>query len=797
MPQPSAFSLYASNFLSRSVRPASPGSESPDSPPLFYSVTEGSHLADSDRAFPSRNSSNADNDYSDVDDDGQPRLRGALLFDAAQEEDRLARSQDQDQYEYEYPADADATPRAHEEEVVDPFLDDHGVDHDPSLSEQDLDSIPLIASFASSSAHTTHTINNNTHIPPSVLGGSTLPQSQFQSQSRGWLSHLQQSHIPPVIRHPSPPPLSPLMHSPRSASPDFPGSPASSDDSLPPDYLQSRNQYQNDSIPPPPPRTQINLEESLLPRDGIERSVFSLPDPDRPVPRRKYNDSAWTALWCAAVTACAVGSVLVLFLTDASPKPPSHQPAAPPPYKTLTRQIPFLVALTLFSSALSYAYLFVLRLAVRPMIVVTALLVPTSLFLAGVWAFAASFFGGDGELEGWGQTVGLRIFSIVPLGFAFLSARSLYFRREAIYRTVSVVELSTTLLLAHPPLILLSLSLLLASIILSLPFLSLILRLLLVGYFQKNAHLPGTWSWHVRAWAGWMAFGAAGVWVWSWGVVRGVVRAVVGGVVGGWYFGGSPESTTRKMSPVDATRAAFVRATGPSLGSVCLGAVLLALIRWSLVLLRFVRRMTTPAHLIPLSAFHPLTILAGMISVLDSLSAYGLVYVGVTGEGFWVSARRARELTGNGSGGGRGRGQEEEDGDSEEGVTEGRTGRGRGGRRGRGEQQGGARRGRVARVDDYALLSTLQTLLALSLAVLAAIAGYIFASHSLAGPSNAPLAALLTGGVTYLTVGFGMGLSEDAADALYLCYKLDIDAGVEHKKEVGEAFEGRHAIGEV
>lgn len=377
MPQQSTFSIYASNFLNRSYLPQS--SPSPPSPPLFYSVTEGSHLGEEDDLFRGgndeiRGSVNTE-DFSDVDEDGQPRLKGSMggsrrevVFDALEEDEGLGG----------YYVD-----RNHEEAVIDPYLDEQDLEDVPGIGA---DSIPLIASLGSSST-----------VAP--------PLAAPRPQSHGWLSHLQQSHIPPVIRHPSPPPLSPL-------------SPSSSDASLPPDYLQQS------SIPPPPP-TRINLEESLLPRDGVERSVFSLPDPNRPIPIRKYHDASWTAVWCSCLLLCAIGSVLALFLTNVqslkytnrillltalilqtSPKPPTNQPSAPPPYKTLTRQIPFLVTLTLFSSALSYAYLFFLRLAVRPMLILTALSVPVSLIFAAIWAFAGSFFWEEGVEGTWGETVG-------------------------------------------------------------------------------------------------------------------------------------------------------------------------------------------------------------------------------------------------------------------------------------------------------------------------------------------------------------------------------------------------------
>ena len=63
---------------------------------------------------------------------------------------------------------------------------------------------------------------------------------------------------------------------------------------------------------------QSNLRESLLPRDGVTRPVFSLPGDPRRVPLRKYNDPTWTALWCTGLTACLVGWVVIMFAARVS-----------------------------------------------------------------------------------------------------------------------------------------------------------------------------------------------------------------------------------------------------------------------------------------------------------------------------------------------------------------------------------------------------------------------------------------------------------------------------------------------
>ena len=130
----------------------------------------------------------------------------------------------------------------------------------------------------------------------------------------------------------------------------------------------------------------------------------------------------------------------------------------------------------------------------------------------------------------------LRLFSLIPLGLSLYTARSLYYRQEALLRTVSVVELSTSLLLSFSPVLLLSLSVLLGALIASIPFVSLLVRLLLVGYFPKASTPQSRMEWHIYSYAAWLIFVVAAIWFWSWGVARGVMRAVASGVVGHWYF---------------------------------------------------------------------------------------------------------------------------------------------------------------------------------------------------------------------------------------------------------------------
>lgn len=128
----------------------------------------------------------------------------------------------------------------------------------------------------------------------------------------------------------------------------------------------------------------------------------------------------------------------------------------------------------------------------------------------------------------------LRLFSLVPLVLSLLTARRLTNLPREIHTTSSTLTLTTKLLLANPFLLALSPTILLAALVLSIPYLTLIFRLLLIGYVSRpDANTP---EWHVKGWANWAIAGTVIVWLWSWGVARGILQMSCAGVIGSWYF---------------------------------------------------------------------------------------------------------------------------------------------------------------------------------------------------------------------------------------------------------------------
>ncbi|KAK7030395.1 hypothetical protein VNI00_014139 [Paramarasmius palmivorus] len=604
-----------------------------------------------------------------------------------------------------------------------------------------------------------HTIRNVPDDPYLRLDDEEAPLHPHHSRSRspspqgGWLAHQAQG-----------------LSSPSSSS--------SSSDDLPPHDLLTQPS-------PPIPRTSrqavsLSLTESLLPRDGQTRPVdiINLPDP-RFTRRHKYQDSIWTALWLFGVTVCLIACIVLLFTTSV----PSSSKGLP--YTTLLHTVPLLVILTATSAVVAYAYILTLWIWLKPVLIVSSVAVPLLLVVSFVWAFVGSFMW-DSEDPTWGETVGLRLFSLIPLALAIWTGRRLIHLPQQIHSASAQLALVIRLLAANPYLLALSPAILLATLLASIPFLTLIFRLLLVGYYDKSKE-----HWHLKTSAHYYLAGAIAVWLWTFAVARGILRVVVSGVVGGWYIEDPPQplpalpslttlTTLHSRAPDTRTfHAALTRASGPSLGTICLSALILTLVRllalvalfldrlpsWIDAGIAFLRRAVlgpvfgmgvgaigrTAATTVARGTFMGLLItfcrwgVRYLESVTETLSGDALVYTGLTGEGFWVSARRGAALL----------------------------------------QQHQGHRNRVKKTLPIPI-----HLFTLTLALPYALGTYIFVSHTLDAPAEAFGAAVLAGGVTSLTAGFVVGLVGDMADAVWLCF---VGFG-EKREEIREVFE-REGLG--
>ncbi|WOO76951.1 CTL-like protein [Vanrija pseudolonga] len=451
---------------------------------------------------------------------------------------------------------------------------------------------------------------------------------------------------------------------------------------------------------------------------------------------RKYKDSGFLALWLTSLLAIVIGLMFVWGSTDPPSESPNHRRAP-----SIIPLLPILLLLVIPTLILPPVFLFLLKKTVRPVLLATSISVPFALFVCGWWALGASFesVGDADQADRWWATRGLQLGAVVLWLLSAWFARLLWLRRRKLERTVTVVELSTHLLLTHPPLLLLTPLLLAVFAVTSIPFLTLLVRLAMIGYWRHPRE--NTYVFQIRPYAGWLIFIVTVVWVWSWGVIRGVGRVAVAAVIGEWYF-----HRQNGLDPLEVTTAAVHRATGTSLGSVCLGSLIVASVRLVGRMAAELKRITSPRSKVLPSALSFLSHLTPFFnitaSVLDQLNGYALVYVGITGDAFWPSARRAVGL---------------------------------------------ASRKNAGKLLDYTLIKLLLTLCSTATGLFTATAGYLYMAHSLGNPGYAPVAAILCGGVPFLAIRAGAAVLGDAADALFICHQIDGESGGSHCDEAKEA----------
>ena len=219
-----------------------------------------------------------------------------------------------------------------------------------------------------------------------LLARSPSPAPSDDSQP-GWLAHLAGGAVSPKRR--------------RSPSP----APSSESESAPPAELFVASPHGNGKGTSPRTPHSLSLTDALLPRDGRARplDVFSLPDPRHTSrKRRRYHDATWTAVWLTCVSLCVFFCLLLLVIA----KKPTDIPGRRLPYTVYLHTVPLVTILTFLSAGAAYAHIWLLRVFVKPMMVVTSVFIPATLFISAVWAFVGSFMWDGDETPTWGETVG-------------------------------------------------------------------------------------------------------------------------------------------------------------------------------------------------------------------------------------------------------------------------------------------------------------------------------------------------------------------------------------------------------
>ncbi|KZT57184.1 hypothetical protein CALCODRAFT_496485 [Calocera cornea HHB12733] len=424
-----------------------------------------------------------------------------------------------------------------------------------------------------------------------------------------------------------------------------------------------------------------------------------------------------------------VSTVLSLYALIFTPK------SSPLPH--LTHTLPLLTLLTFVFLLLPPVHIALLRVAVKPALIGTYFLLPVLVLLASLYSFAGSF---------WSQSLALRILSPLPLIPLILTLPTLPRRLPSINRSSSLLKLSATLLLHHPS----------------------ALAAIMVGALGGAIGGGIVGGGGVRLVFGgtlptWLACLPLLTTLLAYATLLSLRRIALGNIVGRWYLAVPPRSPPDQH---ESTREAIVLATGPQFGTAVLGALILSLSRTLVWIVYGIQRLITIPWLPLPPQLSPMAFLLYMLGSLEGYNGKAMVLTGINPSGssgpagaggnFWSHVSDVRAL-----------------------------------------EHG---RGRLYR--NYDLTRTLLHLLVLFSSVLAALSAYFYSSES--GDSGTVgtakwrerkaedvWAAVLAGGLCWGLGEFGLGSLSDVADALWMCFSMDLDAGREPRADVAGAFEGR------
>ncbi|GEM11914.1 choline transporter-like family protein [Rhodotorula toruloides] len=450
------------------------------------------------------------------------------------------------------------------------------------------------------------------------------------------------------------------------------------------------------------------MDEPLVGVDEAQRRketlyVYPVPATEGEADPPGYRDSGWIVAYGLSTTSPAVRASTSL-LSTALPS------------------LSLLTLISLFAGLSTLAYLLVLSHSLRTLLTLSILGAPFVFSATGIIAFAGSF-GTSGVEADRGWKTGMRVFSVACFALAFAVGGEAVKRRKEMDRAINVGET----VLSHPPLVVLALALSLTSLALTIPCLTIIASLLSLSPTHPHLASYGT------------AFTLL-VYLWSLAILRGISHATVGGVVGWWYFEREEEEEGGQgvvLGPMEVTRAAVARATGPSLGTVIAFSFFLSLFTTIsttlLTLSRLLRSSRIPTPLRPITA-----LFAGLFTSIAASTAffnsYALSYAGMTGQPWSRSTRETASLI---------------------------------------------RSNRARNIRDTALLRLTLFTITTTYSLLAGLLSFLLTSSSLAPSAGgyAPTLAILSYVIPAYTVKLCHDLVGDCVDALWVCVSLEASEG--------------------
>ncbi|KAF9935482.1 hypothetical protein BGZ67_003399 [Mortierella alpina] len=451
--------------------------------------------------------------------------------------------------------------------------------------------------------------------------------------------------------------------------------------------------------------------------------------------KRNFKDPFFAVIYIVALAAYFILGIVLLFTTSSSPLEGQIYNV----FSVIKSSAGMLTLVVLISAAMGTLWLITLRSFTRPVVWATVLSVPCFAFVIFIWSLVSSFQGP--RIEGGRrdpQDTGLTVLSMLPLSIGSLFLSVIYMRRQYIARTTAIIELACEILKDNPDMFFVSFGLMLIHAVFTAIWLVFFARVFLIGHVEAKVESK-LWVMDSNFYpiAAYMIF----IYMWTSAVLSNVQRVTLANVVSKWYFH-RHEPFAYHSSKI--TEPALINAATTSFGSICLGALFIAIVQFTVFALR------NTAKKLKESSF-PLAVLVVTFCRLiqglaENFNNYTLIYVGITGESLFAAARSASKI--------------------------------------------------FHRNLLWGLLSDFLTKLILYvnatlLSLMTGFAAYIFATHTLHSPYGYVI-GILSSIIPFYITRFFTHIMAITVDATFLCYAIDLDTNTCHSNKAHSAFGASH-----
>ncbi|KAG0341893.1 hypothetical protein BG000_007710 [Podila horticola] len=302
--------------------------------------------------------------------------------------------------------------------------------------------------------------------------------------------------------------------------------------------------------------------------------------------KRQYKDPFFAGLYFLAMGVFFIMGIVLLFVTSSSPLDGRIYHI----YSVIKSSAGMLTFVIFLSALLGTVWLFMLRSFARNHSMVQSVKEKETLRTQGKRT----------------RQNGLTYLSFLPLGVGSVFLGVIYFRRRYISRTTAIIELASDVLKENPDMFVVSFGLAVVHIVFTAIWLVLFARVFLIG------HVESTDVWILEGNFYPIAAYFVFIFMWTSAVLSNVQRVTLANVVSKWYFHRhEPVAYQSSMN----TMPALMNALTGSFGSVCLGALFIAIVQFAVVLLRSTARVHLLTKLI-------LFVNSLLLSLLTGFSAY-------------------------------------------------------------------------------------------------------------------------------------------------------------------------------